>query len=90
MDGNGSADSDPSYESIVPTVSGNSIDNLTGNKSLVAKGWSNIDNTFLKPLLTHTQPSLMDTMPRFNQSILRAFTSTEQLRQRQRYCHSKP
>jgi len=48
-------------------------------KSLVAKGWSSFDNRYLKPLLTHCNPTLMETMPGGCVGLARLLTSSEQL-----------
>lgn len=48
------------------------------NASLVRR-WRNLDNNFIKPLLTNSQPTLLDTMPSSLQPLARLFTSDEQL-----------
>ena len=48
-------------------------------KSWMARGWSSIDNMLLKPMLTHSSPSLIETMPNCNGCITRTLTSKEQL-----------
>lgn len=48
-------------------------------KSLLARGWSGFDNKYLKPLLTHSNPTLMETMPGGCLSLARLLTSSEQL-----------
>ena len=53
--------------------------NFNRQKSWVAKKWSGIDNILLKPMLTHAQPTLLETMPWCNKSILKMLTSNEQL-----------
>ena len=53
--------------------------NFNRQKSWVAKRWSGIDNTLLKPMLTHAQPTLLETIPWCNKTILKMFTSNEQL-----------
>ena len=72
------------YDSIIDTGLRDPNGNLVGNKSWGARGWSSIDNTLLKPMLTHIQPCLLDTMYGCNQRFLRAFTSAEQLQHRER------
>jgi len=49
------------------------------DKSLMARQWSDIDNKFLKPLLTHCNPTLLDTMPTRCLPLGRIFTSNAQL-----------
>lgn len=41
--------------------------------------WRNLDNNFIKPLLTNSQPTLMETMPPQLSWLARVFTSDEQL-----------
>jgi len=48
-------------------------------KSWLALQWAGIDNKLFKPLLTHTNPTLMDTLPNRCLPIGRIFTSREQL-----------
>lgn len=48
-------------------------------KSLLAKGWSGFDNRYLKPLLTHSNPTLMETLPGNCLGLSRLLTSQEQL-----------
>ena len=48
------------------------------NASLVRR-WKNIDNNFIKPLLTNSQPNLLETMPSYLRAFARFFTSDEQL-----------
>jgi solute carrier family 9 (sodium/hydrogen exchanger), member 6/7 len=50
-----------------------------GEKSLLAKYWSGFDRKFMKPLLTHSNPTLMETMPECCLPLARVLTSTEQL-----------
>ena len=52
---------------------------VAGDKSLLAKYWSGFDKHFMKPLLTHSNPTLMETMPHCCLPLARALTSTEQL-----------
>jgi len=49
------------------------------DKSLFARQWSGLDNKYFKPLLTHSNPTLLDTLPTRCLPIGRFFTSTEQL-----------
>lgn len=51
------------------------------NASLVRR-WRNLDNNFIKPLLTNSQPTLMETMPAPLRPLARLFTSDEQLMRR--------
>ena len=47
-------------------------------KSALARGWKRIDSSFLKPLLTNSQPTLEDTMPWLG-VVARWLTPTEQI-----------
>ena len=60
----------------VPTISG---ENNAGGKSLLAKYWSVFDQRYMKPLLTHSNPTLMDTLPVWCLPLGRMLTSNEQL-----------
>ena len=51
----------------------------TPGKSWLAKLWSGLDNRLMKPLLTHSNPTLMETMPACCLGLSRILTSTEQL-----------
>lgn len=48
------------------------------NASIV-RCWRNLDNNFIKPLLTNSHPSLMETLPPSLRGLARLFTSDEQL-----------
>jgi len=48
-------------------------------KSWLAKQWSGVDNKFFKPLLTHSNPTLVDTLPNRCMPIGKMFTSREQM-----------
>ena len=52
---------------------------VAGEKSLLAKYWSGFDNRFMKPFLTHSNPTLMETLPSCCLPLSRLLTSTEQL-----------
>lgn len=53
------------------------------NASLV-KVWRHLDNNYIKPLLTNSHPTLMETLPTPLRGIARIFTSDEQLMRRPR------
>jgi len=55
--------------------------NQKPEKSWLALQWAGIDRKFFKPLLTHSNPTLMDTLPNRCLPIGRVFTSREQLLQ---------
>ena len=54
------------------------------DKSWIARVWSGIDYTLLKPMLTHSTPCLMETMPGCNRRISRVLTSEEQFKRHTR------
>ena len=37
--------------------------NVPADKSIAAKAWSGFDAKYMKPLLTHSNPTLMETLP---------------------------
>ena len=47
-------------------------------KSWLARRWAGADSKFFKPLLTHSYPTLMDTLPNKCLPLGRVFTSKEQ------------
>ncbi|XP_018918233.1 sodium/hydrogen exchanger 6 isoform X2 [Bemisia tabaci] len=58
------------------------------DKAFVARVWGNFDSRFLKPLLTHSQPTLLDTLPSYCSSVARILTTTEQMTQGNVHPHS--
>ncbi|XP_054712479.1 sodium/hydrogen exchanger 6-like [Uloborus diversus] len=48
-------------------------------KAWLVKKWYNFDLRYMKPLLTHSRPTLMETLPSFCHSLARILTSTQQL-----------
>merc|ERR1719369_560126 len=48
-------------------------------KSWLALHWAGLDKKIFKPLLTHSYPTLMDTLPNKCLPLGRIFTSKEQL-----------
>ncbi len=48
-------------------------------KSWMARLWSGFDDNYMKPLLTHSSPSLMETLPACCMPLARWLTSQEQL-----------
>ena len=54
--------------------------NIPADKSIAAKAWSGFDAKYMKPLLTHSNPTLMETLPQCcGTKIGRLLTSKEQL-----------
>lgn len=49
------------------------------HKSYLARIWSNFDNRYMKPFLTHSNPTLMETMPTCCLPMTRLLTSKDQL-----------
>ena len=52
---------------------------ITPEKSWLARLWTGMDDKFTKPLLTHSNPTLMETMPGCCLGLARILTSSEQL-----------
>ncbi|KAG8187191.1 hypothetical protein JTE90_020062 [Oedothorax gibbosus] len=48
-------------------------------KAWLVKKWYNFDMRYMKPLLTHSRPTLMETLPNCCHSLARVLTSTQQL-----------
>uniref|UniRef100_A0A336LGG0 Sodium/hydrogen exchanger n=1 Tax=Culicoides sonorensis TaxID=179676 RepID=A0A336LGG0_CULSO len=51
------------------------------DKAVLARIWGNFDSKYMKPFLTHSRPTLLDTMPVFLSPLARLLTTTEQLNQ---------
>lgn len=49
-------------------------------KAWLIRKWQHFDNNFMKPLLTHSQPTLMDTLPKKLMPIAYILTSAKQIR----------
>ncbi|XP_055296779.1 sodium/hydrogen exchanger 6 isoform X4 [Sitodiplosis mosellana] len=50
-------------------------------KALLARIWGNFDKNYMKPLLTHSRPTLLETLPVCCNPLARLLTTTEQLTQ---------
>lgn len=50
-------------------------------KAVLARVWGNFDTRFMKPLLTHSRPTLLETLPVCLSPLARLLTTTEQLTQ---------
>ncbi|XP_063700085.1 sodium/hydrogen exchanger 7 isoform X3 [Culicoides brevitarsis] len=71
--------SDPqSAEAGVTTPGGTPHNN---EKAVLARVWGSFDSKYMKPFLTHSRPTLLDTLPVFLTPIGRLLTTTEQLNQ---------
>ena len=55
------------------------VGNTPADKSVAAKAWSGFDTKYMKPLLTHSNPTLIETLPTWCASVARILTTTEQL-----------
>uniref|UniRef100_A0ABD2WHF8 Sodium/hydrogen exchanger n=1 Tax=Trichogramma kaykai TaxID=54128 RepID=A0ABD2WHF8_9HYME len=69
----GSAASLPSTVPAPPTKS--------NEKALLARIWGNFDSRYMKPLLTHSRPTLLETLPVCCMPIARILTTTQQMTQ---------
>lgn len=85
----------PSENSINSFSNNSSVNNSQGNiqdpsnlspyeNANIVKIWRHLDNNYIKPLLTNSHPSLMETLPTPLKGIARFFTSDEQLVRRPR------
>ncbi|RZF39242.1 hypothetical protein LSTR_LSTR010336 [Laodelphax striatellus] len=52
-----------------------------GEKAWLAKVWGSLDVRYLKPLLTHARPTLLETLPVCCNPLARLLTTTEQMTQ---------
>ena len=50
-------------------------------KALLARIWGNFDTRYMKPLLTHARPTLLETLPVCCMPISRILTTTQQMTQ---------
>ncbi|XP_067621472.1 sodium/hydrogen exchanger 6 [Eurosta solidaginis] len=50
-------------------------------KAFLARIWANFDTKYMKPLLTHSRPTLLETLPVCCNPVARLLTTTEQLTQ---------
>nr|XP_036672721.1 sodium/hydrogen exchanger 6 isoform X5 [Drosophila suzukii] len=50
-------------------------------KAILARIWANFDTKYMKPLLTHSRPTLLETLPVCCNPIARLLTTTQQLTQ---------
>uniref|UniRef100_A0A6B2EC16 Putative conserved secreted protein n=1 Tax=Phlebotomus kandelakii TaxID=1109342 RepID=A0A6B2EC16_9DIPT len=51
------------------------------DKAILARIWGNFDTRYMKPLLTHSRPTLLETLPVCCGPVARLLTTTEQLTQ---------
>ena len=50
-------------------------------KAFLARIWGNFDSMYMKPLLTNSRPTLLETLPSCLTPLARILTTTEQLNQ---------
>ncbi|XP_075225926.1 na[+]/H[+] hydrogen exchanger 3 isoform X2 [Lycorma delicatula] len=72
--GNTTVDRDGAPEGTTPTA-------RSSEKAWLAKVWGDLDVRYLKPLLTHARPTLLETLPVCCNPIARVLTTTEQMTQ---------
>lgn len=51
------------------------------DKAWLARVWGGFDTKYMKPLLTHSKPTLIDTLPPCCLPVARVLTTSEQLQQ---------
>lgn len=55
--------------------------NRPNEKAILAQMWSSFDTRFMKPFLTHSRPTLLETLPVCCNPLARLLTTTEQMTQ---------
>lgn len=50
-------------------------------KAFLARVWGSFDTHYMKPFLTHSRPTLLETLPVCCNPIARLLTTTEQMTQ---------
>jgi len=64
---------------------GSSSGGITGTKpnekALLARIWGDFDTKYMKPLLTHSRPTLLETLPVCCSPLARILTTTQQMTQ---------
>ena len=68
-------------EAATSAEGGNNPMRKQNEKAVLARIWGNFDSRYMKPFLTHSRPTLLDTLPVFMSPIARLLTTTEQLTQ---------
>lgn len=70
------------YDSMQEGGADSSSGRKTANeKALLARIWGNFDSRYMKPLLTHSRPTLLETLPVCCTPIARLLTTTQQMTQ---------
>ncbi|XP_046414742.1 sodium/hydrogen exchanger 7 isoform X2 [Neodiprion fabricii] len=72
----------PTYDSMQGgSLSMGGSTSKTNEKALLARIWGNFDTHYMKPLLTHSRPTLLDTLPVCCGPLARILTTTQQMTQ---------
>ncbi|KAL6424294.1 hypothetical protein ACFW04_009842 [Cataglyphis niger] len=70
------------YNSIQDgTLPGSSGSAKPNEKALLARIWGDFDTKYMKPLLTHSRPTLLETLPVCCSPLARILTTTQQMTQ---------
>lgn len=64
---------------LQPRPSQLNVSSQPAEKSIAAKAWSGFDTKYMKPFLTHSNPTLMETLPGCCLPFATALTSTDQM-----------
>ncbi|XP_052215846.1 sodium/hydrogen exchanger 9-like isoform X3 [Dreissena polymorpha] len=78
----GMADHSPEQPSSLQSQAEQDIQSRSFNKAFLVAKWYKFDRKFLKPLLTNSRPSLMETCPSCCLPLTRLLTTQEQLESR--------
>ncbi|XP_008214681.1 sodium/hydrogen exchanger 7 isoform X9 [Nasonia vitripennis] len=70
-----------SYNSMQDGSVGVGTGGKPNEKALLARIWGNFDTRYMKPLLTHSRPTLLETLPVCCTPIARLLTTTQQMTQ---------
>ncbi|KAJ8950292.1 hypothetical protein NQ318_021148 [Aromia moschata] len=62
-------------------VSGSEYPKQQNEKAFLARIWGSFDTCYMKPLLTHSRPTLLETLPVCCNPLARLLTTTEQMTQ---------
>lgn len=55
--------------------------NKPNEKAILAQMWGSFDTRYMKPFLTHSRPTLLETLPVCCNPLARLLTTTEQMTQ---------
>ncbi|KAG5893185.1 hypothetical protein JTB14_016462 [Gonioctena quinquepunctata] len=62
-------------------VNGSELPRQQNEKAFLARIWGSFDSHYMKPLLTHSRPTLLETLPVCCNPLARILTTTEQMTQ---------